>query len=67
MSGDRLFAVKNNFFLGAYNNVINEAADMEDLSELEQIERDCYVYRSYIAMGSYEVAIQCCPRTTRVA
>ena len=53
--GDLLFAVRNNFYLGAFNNVLNEASDLESLSEAEQIERDCYVYRSYIAQGSYEV------------
>jgi hypothetical protein len=41
--------------LGAYNTVINEAPDVDNLSEMEAVERDCFIYRSYIAMGSYEV------------
>lgn len=53
--GDPLFSVRNAFYLGAYNTVINEASDMETLSDTDAIERDCFVYRSYIAMGSYEV------------
>lgn len=53
---DPLFAVKNYYFIGAYNNAINEASDFEGLSESEQLERDSYVYRSYIALGSYDVS-----------
>lgn len=53
--GDPMFAVRNNFYLGAYNSVLSEAADLENVSEVEQIERDAFVYRSYIALGSYEV------------
>ena len=52
---DLLFAVRNHFFLGAYQAAIAEAADLEGLSETEKVERDCYVYRSYIELGSYEV------------
>eukprot|EP00877_Chromochloris_zofingiensis_P004225 jgi/Chrzof1/13803/Cz08g13010.t1 len=54
---DPLFAVKNYYFIGAYNNAINEASDFEGLSESEQLERDSYVYRSYIALGSYDLVI----------
>jgi hypothetical protein len=53
---DILFAVRNNFYIGAYNNAINEASDIEGLSEAEQTERDVYVYRSYIALGSHDVS-----------
>jgi coatomer protein complex subunit epsilon len=52
---DILFAVRNNYYLGAYQNAINEASDLEGLADQEQIERDSFVYRSYIASGSYEV------------
>lgn len=55
---DILFAVKNSFYIGAYNNAINEASDMEGLSEAEQTERDVFVYRSYIALGSYDVSFR---------
>ncbi|CAK0744867.1 hypothetical protein CVIRNUC_001579 [Coccomyxa viridis] len=54
---DLLFAVRNHFFLGAYQAAIAEAADLEGLSETEKVERDCYVYRSYIELGSYELVI----------
>lgn len=57
MAADPLFTVRNNFYLGAYNAAINEAADFDHLSEVEAVERDCYVYRSYIALGSYDLVI----------
>lgn len=52
---DLLFTVRNSFYLGAYQSAIAEASDLEGLSELERVERDSYVYRSYIELGSYEV------------
>ena len=52
---DILFAVRNSFYLGAYNNAINEASDLEGLTDAEQTEKDALVYRSYIALGSYDV------------
>lgn len=52
---DLLFAVRNHFFLGAYQAAIAEASDLDGLSEVDKVERDCYVYRSYIELGSYEV------------
>ncbi|KAG2443349.1 hypothetical protein HXX76_001711 [Chlamydomonas incerta] len=54
---DLLFNVRNSFYLGAYNTVINEAADLDNLNEVDSIERDCFVYRSYIALGSYDLVI----------
>lgn len=52
---DVLFTVRNSFFLGSYQNVINEAADIENLTEQGHIDKDYYVYRSYIEMGEYNV------------
>ena len=52
---DLLFTVRNNFYLGAYQAAIAEAADLERLSDADATQRDCYVYRSYIELGSYEV------------
>lgn len=53
---DLLFSLRNHFYLGAYQAAIAEASDLEGLSEAEKVERDCYVYRSYIELGSYEVS-----------
>ena len=52
---DVLFPVYNNFFIGAYQACVNEAAEMTNLSGADAIERDCYMYRAYIALGSYQV------------
>ncbi len=53
---DLLFSLRNHFYLGAYQAAIAEASDLEGLTEAEKVERDCYVYRSYIELGSYEVS-----------
>ncbi|OAE32922.1 hypothetical protein AXG93_399s1310 [Marchantia polymorpha subsp. ruderalis] len=58
MSGgpDPLFGLKNNFYLGAFQAAINES-NVGGLSEAASVERDCLVYRSYIALGSYQLVI----------
>ncbi|CAI5520494.1 unnamed protein product [Closterium sp. Naga37s-1] len=57
MSGpDALFSLRNNFQLGAYQAAINESG-VGGLSEAESIERDTIVYRSYIALGSYQLVM----------
>ncbi|KAF5198960.1 Coatomer subunit epsilon-2 [Thalictrum thalictroides] len=55
-SPDHLFALRTNFYLGAYQAAINNS-DVQNLSEEDSIERDCLVYRSYIALGSYQLVI----------
>ena len=55
MSSDTLFTVRNSFYIGAYQAAIAEAADLDTLSDWEKVERDIFVYRSYIELGSYEV------------
>ncbi|KAL8192246.1 hypothetical protein R6Q57_027913 [Mikania cordata] len=56
MAPDMLFNLRNNFYLGAYQAAINNS-DVPNLSEEDAIERDCLVYRSYIALGSYQLVI----------
>lgn len=51
---DLLFGLRNNFYLGAYQAAINNS-DVPNLSPDDAVERDCLVYRSYIALGSYQV------------
>ncbi len=53
--GDPLFRLRSAFHTGAYNTVVNEGSNLSNLSDKDAIERDCFVYRSYIAQGSYEV------------
>jgi hypothetical protein len=52
---DKLFAVRNSFYLGAFQSAISEASQLTGLTEAEKIERDVFVYRSYIELGTYEV------------
>ncbi|KAL5577837.1 hypothetical protein UlMin_019536 [Ulmus minor] len=55
-SPDHLFTLRNNFYLGAFQAAINNS-DIPNLSPDEAIERDCLLYRSYIAQGSYQLVI----------
>mmetsp|Transcript_65408 Transcript_65408/g.206700 ORF Transcript_65408/g.206700 Transcript_65408/m.206700 type:complete len:289 (+) Transcript_65408:146-1012(+) len=52
-----LFELQNNFYIGAYSTAINEGSDLTDLDEQQAVERDCFVHRSYIANGSYDMAM----------
>eukprot|EP00246_Nothoceros_aenigmaticus_P002371 TRINITY_DN13225_c0_g1_i1.p1 TRINITY_DN13225_c0_g1~~TRINITY_DN13225_c0_g1_i1.p1 ORF type:complete len:290 (+),score=48.76 TRINITY_DN13225_c0_g1_i1:159-1028(+) len=57
MSGpDALFLLRNNFYLGAYQAAINDS-NVAGLSEAEALERDVFVYRSYVALGTYQLVI----------
>ncbi|PSR98732.1 Coatomer subunit epsilon-1 like [Actinidia chinensis var. chinensis] len=53
---DLLFGLRNNFYLGAYQAAINNS-DVPNLSQEDAMERDSLVYRSYIALGSYQLVI----------
>ncbi|MBA0828202.1 hypothetical protein Goarm_012909 [Gossypium armourianum] len=53
---DHLFHLRNNFYLGSFQAAINNS-DLPNLSPDNAVERDCLVYRSYIALGSYQLVI----------
>ncbi|KAL0363703.1 UNVERIFIED_CONTAM: Coatomer subunit epsilon-1 [Sesamum calycinum] len=53
---DPLFGLRNNFYLGAYQAAINNS-EIPNLSPDDAVERDSLVYRSYIALGSYQLVI----------
>ncbi|XP_008778603.2 coatomer subunit epsilon-1-like [Phoenix dactylifera] len=53
---DHLFNLRNSFYLGAYQDAINKS-DIPNLSPDDAVERDSLVYRSYIALGSYQLVI----------
>ncbi|KAD3336775.1 hypothetical protein E3N88_32294 [Mikania micrantha] len=53
---DLLFGLRNNFYIGAFQATIN-SGDVQNLSQEDAIERDCLIYRSYIALGSYQLVI----------
>ena len=60
---DPLFSVRNNYYIGAFQKAVSEASQLTGLSEQQKIERDVFVYRSYIEMGSYEVGGRSCSST----
>ncbi|XP_062162560.1 coatomer subunit epsilon-1 [Alnus glutinosa] len=53
---DQLFNLRNSFYLGAYQAAINNS-EVPNLSPDDAVERDCLVYRSYIALGSFQLVI----------
>ncbi|KAE8655314.1 Coatomer subunit epsilon-1 [Hibiscus syriacus] len=53
---DHLFNLRNNFYLGSYQVAIYNS-DIPHLSTDDAVERDCILYRSYIALGSYQLVI----------
>jgi len=54
---DVLFDVRNNFLLGNYQGCINEANNVNCRSDKDRLERDVYVYRSYIALANYQIVL----------
>jgi coatomer protein complex subunit epsilon len=54
---DDLFSIKNEFFLGNYQGAINEAqsSDLVLSTPGDERDRDVIVYRSYIALGQFDV------------
>lgn len=57
-SSPELFDVKNNFYLGNFQGAINEANSIPKLKEADKLERDIYVYRSYVAQGKYNIVLE---------
>ncbi|GBB86454.1 hypothetical protein RclHR1_12890009 [Rhizophagus clarus] len=54
---DELFALKNLFYTGSFQQVINEANSRTQVSETAKLERKIYLYRAYIAQGKYNLVI----------
>jgi len=51
-----LFELKNYFILGNYQAAINEGSSLNAaLEESDRVERDVYIYRSYIGQGKYRL------------
>jgi len=57
---DELFEVRNNFYLTNYAVAIQEANTLSDqflTSEVNKIERDTFLYRSYISQRNYKIVL----------
>jgi coatomer protein complex subunit epsilon len=54
---DELYVLRNNFWLGNYQRAITEGSSLSRLSEALKIEAKEFVYRSYIALGQFNIVI----------
>lgn len=58
---DELFTLKNQLWIGNYQNAISEGGMLNHLRESLRNERDVYVYRAYLGLGNYELVLQSIP------
>ncbi|KAE9554134.1 hypothetical protein FO519_002671 [Halicephalobus sp. NKZ332] len=54
---DLLFDVRNNYYLGAYQQCINEAQNAKVKTDADKTARDSFLYRSYISLGKTSIPL----------
>jgi coatomer protein complex subunit epsilon len=54
---DHLFDVRNNYYLGAFQQCINDAQNARVKSDADKMSRDAFLYRSYIALGKTSIPL----------
>lgn len=62
---DDLFTLRNHFWLGSYQLAIAEGSGLGRLSDSLRIERDEFIYRSYVALGQYSIVLDEVSRRVR--
>ncbi|CAI5743788.1 unnamed protein product [Peronospora destructor] len=60
---DELFTLKNQLWVGNYQNVLSEGATLNHFGEALTNERDVYVYRAHLALGNFSLVLQSIPDT----
>ncbi len=66
---DELFTLKNQVWIGNYQNAISEANMLNHIHDGLRHERDAYVYRAQLGLGNYSMVMQSIPdaATTPIA
>lgn len=54
---DELFTMRNLFWLGNFQLAINESNGLHRLPKQLTASRDEFVYRSYVALGQYDIVL----------
>lgn len=54
---DELFTLRNHFWLGSYQQAIAEGSGLGRLPDNLRMERDEFIYRSYIALGQHSIVL----------
>lgn len=55
---DELYTLRNNFWLGNFQRAVAEGSSLSRLSDALKIECAEFIFRSYIAMGQYNIVIE---------
>ena len=70
MADVELFPVRNNFFIGNYQQCITESQRLRLSSDELALERDIYMYRSYVAQVrilSFKRFVGVCPVSINIS
>ena len=54
---DDLYTLRNHYWLGSYQLAIAEGSGLGRLPEALRVERDEFIYRSYLALGQYSIVL----------